>query len=66
MTLEAKIKELRQMGKSTAVLLSAGESGATLRPHKPCDYCGNSSVVERLVANEKVAGPIPVSRSKKS
>lgn len=29
-------------------------------------FCGSSSVVERLLAKEKVAGSIPVCRSKKS
>ena len=28
-------------------------------------YCGHSSVVERLVANEKVEGSTPFARSKK-
>jgi hypothetical protein len=32
------------------------------RKYKPSDVCGSGSVVEHLLAKERVAGSIPVSR----
>ena len=39
-----------------------GVASSILASGTDIDICGSSSVVERLVANEKIAGSIPVSR----
>ena len=51
------------------IIVTLQQNDYCLIPQKPLTLynftCGRSSVVERLVANEKVVGSSPIARSKK-